>query len=204
MHTPHIQRVLVLSGWYPSSREPNNGDFVKEQIRLLRREGVSLDLIYADLNISYLLDGRYTRRTQSHICNEGNRDEIVSGPFWPKNQRWGLKMWIQEYAGIVERQLKKRSPSAQPNLIHAHTYLGGAVALIIKRKLDIPYIITEHYTGWLDGSIKRFHKKLGQEAFDEAESILAVSPSLGQNLQSETSRPVSTCLLYTSPSPRDS
>jgi len=151
-----MQRVLVITGWYPSIREPNNGDFVKEQVRLLRQEGLSIDVIYADLNIAYLLDGRSNRRTQTNLCKDRNREVIVSGPFWPKNQTWGLNQWIQQYAMIVIQQLKRDSLFGIPNIIHAHTYLGGAVASMIKRKQGIPYIITEHYTGWIDGSIKKF------------------------------------------------
>jgi len=191
-HESDKQRVLVLSGWYPSSREPTNGDFVQEQIRLLRREGFSIDLMYADLNVGYLLDGNSKQRTHTSIDEDGNRDVILSGPFWPKNQAWGLKKWVGRYAQLIEEQLKKRSPAGQPHLIHAHTYLGGAVALSLHKKLRIPYLITEHYTGWLDGSIKGFHKNVGTQAFDHAASILAVSPSLNDGLQKVTSSQVHT------------
>jgi len=93
---------------------------------------------------------------------------------------------------VDKEQLKKRSPADQPHLIHAHTYLGGAVALSLHKKLRIPYLITEHYTGWLDGSIKGFHKNVGTQAFDHAASILAVSPSLNDGLQKVTSSQVHT------------
>lgn len=189
-HISDKPRVLVLTGWYPSIREPNNGDFVKEQIRLLRREGLLVDLIYADLNVAYLLDGQVRSRTSTSIDIAGCRDDMISGPFWPKNQRWGIRHWIRTYSDFVEQCLRKRKQEDKPHLIHAHTYLGGAVASRISKTFDIPYIITEHYTGWLDNSITDVHKRIGQEAFEKSTRIWAVSPALCDSLQNETSNKV--------------
>ena len=185
-------RVLVLSGWYPSILEPNNGDFVKEQIQLLRREGVLIDLIYVDLNIAYILSGKTKTRTKSYTDRYSNRGDIMSGPFWPKNQSWGLNKWVKAYAKYVLHVLEKRGDDQLPQVIHAHTYLGGAVASIIQQRLGIKYIITEHYTGWLDGSIKDFHKKLATKAFQNARSLYGVSPPLSKRLQEHTSANVET------------
>jgi len=179
-------RILVLSGWYPSPLEPNNGDFVKEQVELLRKTGLEIDLVYADLNIAYLSKGKLSRQEVLIIDHAGNYDHIVSGPIWPKNQQWGLRHWVQQYADIVESYLDKHRGGRSPRLIHSHTYLGGAVALELKRRRSIPYIVTEHYTGWLDDSIKSDHKALGKKVMDGAEIVLGVSPSLQSELAKHT------------------
>lgn len=175
-------RILVLTGWYPSSLEPSNGDFVKEQVRLLRLEGLKIDLIYADLNIAYLPKGVAQTRTELSYDDQGNLTAILSGPFWPKNTLWGLNRWIVRYASFIQHIIASYRQGEKYRLIHTHTYLGGCVAL----RVDTPYLITEHFTGWLDGSIRKSHRSLAIPAMDQASVVTAVSPGLTEAMSKVT------------------
>lgn len=185
-HTAY--QVLVVTGWYPSVLEPSNGDFVKEQIKLLRLSGVSIDLIYADLNIAYITNGSWSEREEISFDSLGNMDVILSGPIWPKNQSWGLRHWVNRYHKFVKKTLSKTRNPGYHDIIHAHTYLGGAVANKLKKSLDLPYVITEHYTGWLDDSIKPFHRNIGKRSIEEADEIISVSPALQKEIRKITHR----------------
>lgn len=69
-----------------------------------------------------------------------------------------------------------------PDLIHAHTYLGAMVAKVVQQSYEIPYIVTEHYTGWMDDSMRSKHQSMGIEALNHAHEVYAVSPALAQCL----------------------
>lgn len=180
-------QILVLPGWYPGIVEPFNGDFIREQVALLRRQGVKMDLIYCDLNIALLKYGQLTLSTTLHSDRHGNIDIIHSGSFWPKNNSWGLNRYIKVFLRQVSRYI---ATSGIPDAIHAHTYLGGMIASEVKMKFNTPYIITEHYTGWLDNSIPALHRTKGIQAYNNADLITAVSPFLQERLAPLTSTAV--------------
>jgi|GEM_PF-614068 len=193
--TPYIMekdRVLVIPGWYPSSLEPHNGDFVQEQVAILRRAGLKIDMIYSDLNIAYLKKGLRSRRSSVTAYASGDIDAVTSGPFWPKNQSVGLQRWIKASAVFIKEQLATYRKDDLPKVIHAHTYLGGAVAQRVSEVFDIPYIVTEHYTGWLNGTIPSYHKKIGGTALQSASVVTAVSPALSEVLSKVSQREVRT------------
>lgn len=167
--------------------EPLNGDFIRNQVHLLREEGYVMDLVYADLNIRYLKNLQLTSGYHLQSDRNGNVDFIISGPFWPKNNIPGFRRWIRKYVQWIEIYFKMRG---MPDIIHAHTYLGGIVSSIIKEKYHIPFLVTEHYTGWMDRSISAYHHKVGIESFQNADVITAVSTALQQCLKKKISKEV--------------
>jgi len=160
---------------------------VRDQVRLLRHEGLSIDLVHADLNVAYLWHGHVTRKLVIRADQAGNKDYVITAPFWPKNSKCGLHGYIRSYSALVDHYILKEG---RPDIIHAHTYLGAGVAKKVKQQFEIPYIVTEHYTGWLNGKISADHKKLGIEAFATADQILAVSHTLKDRLEFFTKRNV--------------
>ena len=148
---------------------------MKEQVRLLRRHGLHIDLVYADLNLAYLSQRQWSRRELLTSDQNGNKDMVISGPTFPKNNRWGFSKWVNDYKKYILRFIEDYG---RPDLIHGHTYLGGIVANEVNKVLSIPFVITEHYTGWLDLSIRSLHKDLAHQAFQNANLITAVSHSL--------------------------
>ncbi len=169
--------------------EPLNGDFVQDQVRLLRNEGLQIDLVYADLNIAYLKEGLISNRTKVTSDDKNNKDYILTSSFWPKNNSIGLRKWVDRYSFWVAFYI---SQEGTPDVIHAHTYLGAMVAEKVSEQNNIPYIVTEHFTGWLDGSIRPLHKRLGTKALRGAKKVLAVSKQLANQLENQTSRDIDT------------
>ena len=119
--------------------------------------------------------GQWSRRITLSSDEQGNIDSVCRGPFWPKNNFLGMGRWIQVYVSWVEQYFLHKG---KPHIIHAHTYLGALIAHEVKKKHQIPYLVTEHYTGWMDGTIRKSHKLLAKKAFKNADLVSAVSPAL--------------------------
>ncbi len=134
-----------------------------------------MDLVYADLNIAYLVKGQFTSRQYLKVDDRGNLDVLVRGPFWPKNNSWGFARWIERFVDFVDHYLIHNTT---PDLIHAHTYLGAIIAHQIKFKYQIPFVTTLHYSGWMDGSIRTLHQNLAIKALNNCNHILPVSRAL--------------------------
>lgn len=171
------KRILSIPGWFPDGLNPWNGDFIQSQTQLLRKENLQIDLCYADLNWRYLKKAQLFYNKKLRIDGEGNKDFIVSGPFYFKNQSFGLSLWLNAFSNHAIEMISKYG---KPDLIHAHTYLGGAVASMIKHRYGIPYIVTEHSTRILSHSLPQHHVKVAKSAYLEANKVLAVSQKLAE------------------------
>lgn len=101
-----------------------------------------------------------------------------------------MTKWVRAYAAQIRDYINQYGA---PELIHAHTYLGAMVALELQNHIPLPYIVTAHYTGWMDGSIRRHHKALGIAALNGAKKVLAVSRSLKDSMQPMLKQEIEIC-----------
>jgi glycosyltransferase involved in cell wall biosynthesis len=68
----------------------------------------------------------------------------------------------------------------KPDVLHAHSVFGGGiVARFLSKKYDIPYVITEHYSGLIINNISHigFNKKIVKKVFADAVCTISVSKS---------------------------
>jgi glycosyltransferase involved in cell wall biosynthesis len=180
MKKPH---VLILPSWYPTPENPLNGIFFYEQAKALRAEGVRVGVVYPQLKS--LLRAR--------------SDEIGSNPFrilfaeeegiptlrglgWfiPKFLPRALVylLWAQRLVGEYVKRF------GVPDLVHAHSALwGGVAALRVPRALGRPYVLTEHFSGFLEGTIDSFRAAYAKKAFSGASLVIAVSKPLAETLK---------------------
>ncbi|MDE3213917.1 MAG: glycosyltransferase, partial [Bacteroidota bacterium] len=80
--------------------------------------------------------------------------------------------------------------SGKPDLVHVHVaYKAGIQALWLKKKFGIPFILSEHWSGYLPESHFRFEdfpkviKRIIAKIFKGSSSVSAVSQTLGQQLK---------------------
>jgi glycosyltransferase involved in cell wall biosynthesis len=165
-------KVLVIPGWYPSKRSPQNGDFIKYQTDMLRHEGLTIDLVHADISIQNY-QNLLSPNTPNYIVG---KHEFTSR-YWsiPRRGNTGMNSWRKKF---VLEVLKYIDQIGSPDIIHAHTYLGGWVAMEIKQQLDIPYIITEHSTQVLEGRLSSSHNEIASDAYRHADAVVAVGQAL--------------------------
>jgi glycosyltransferase involved in cell wall biosynthesis len=98
---------------------------------------------------------------------------------------WGLPPFLNRlnrdlYILAVKYLIKQLLKSGeQIDILHAQCVSwGGMAAREIKRKYGIPYVITEHSSGFVRGSLRRGDKSAIRLAFMGSAAIIAVSESL--------------------------
>jgi L-malate glycosyltransferase len=71
----------------------------------------------------------------------------------------------------------------RPDIIHAHNALNaGLLAQVLKKRFDIPYILTEHSSYYYQDLVPvKLYKRISK-AIENAADYLVVSPRLGQTL----------------------
>ena len=163
-------KVLYLTEWYPHRYDAMSGLFVRKHAAAAVRAG-------ADVCVLYLLKDTSIRRIEriSQITDGIHEIYIYYPSSYLSALREGWRM-VREQWG--------KPDVCQLNVITKNALLP----LWLKRRYHIPYIIIEHWTGYLDrnpdyrnGSC--LHRWLAERTAREAETILCVSSELMHAMQ---------------------
>ncbi len=173
-------KVLIVTSWYPSKFHPANGDFIMYQTKGLINEDIEAAVIYANLDYKLIRHPKYIRTRKSFAIEDGIPTFRLTGFFMPKLSLFLLKKWSQKFETLYLNYLEKYG---SPDILHAHTFLGGYVAWNLSKKYGIPYLITEHFTGLLNGQVKNWWKPLMQKVYSNAAFPLAVGTGLKEKME---------------------
>jgi glycosyltransferase involved in cell wall biosynthesis len=163
-------KVLFVSSWFPNRVTPLNGDFVERHALAVSRLCTTAVLhVMPDTKIQ----GRFMEifeiqknglfEVLIYIRRLKGKPKFLSGLV--NHLMYGLGYFIGYY--IVKKELGK------PDIIHANIIVPASrVALMLHRFTGIPYIITEHWTGYLTGE----HKKIPRSYFKPVSKAFALVP----------------------------
>jgi glycosyltransferase involved in cell wall biosynthesis len=185
-----MKKILWLTSWYPNETDLFNGDFIKRQA-----EAVS---VYQPLTILWV--GKYGPETRPDITDHSNQvhesltlsEYNLYYPSLEKNKTV-FSILKSQYAYLKRhldfiKQLRKRNEL--PGLVHVHVAMkAGLIALYLKWKYEIPYVLTEHWSGYYAGAKDSLFKKSFITRFctrlvlKNAARFLPVSDSLGNQIR---------------------
>lgn len=166
-------RVLITPAWYPDVARPYFGVFCREQARVAARshDVVVLTWTYdARLRVPFRIereveDGFRTYRVRFR----GSRIAKLPGAF--------------KHAGIASAVAGLRLQGWRPDVIHAHEYVAGEVALLLGRVLSCPVVVSEHYGGFARGVVPEHDRARAREVFERATIVCPVSDDLEGHLR---------------------
>jgi L-malate glycosyltransferase len=161
---PGNLKVLFLSSWFPTRILPTNGNFVEKHA-----ESVALFCQVAILHVCLDINLRDKVYDVNRDTSNGIFKVIIyfkkPGCKFPpiaattKAFRY-LRGYFMGYKMILEN-------FGKPDIVHCNViYPVGIFALLFKWMFHLPYIITEHWTGYTDegyikpGVIRRFTSKM--------------------------------------------
>ncbi len=155
--------ILFLASWYPNKIEPQNGNFIQRHA-----EAVALNCRVAVLHV-LSIKGHKDFEIEANWNN--NVFEVVvyfdkTSSYFPiRKIRRYLKAQEKGYDFIVKEMGKI-------DLVHLNVFFpAGIFALRLKRRKQIPFVITEHWTAFLKINPYKFNwfenyfiKEIGKEA----------------------------------------
>ena len=168
----------------PSFFTPYGGEFCLDQARALKAVGHEVRILSnVQLGITIGLKGFLSLPFRRY---EHQRDGItVCQSFQrgiPLAVRWNVSRWVRIVCGMFDDYVVRYG---RPDILHAHcSKWGGYAAMLISRKYQIPYVITEHLSRLL------FEKEFGmvpsdawqipllREAYENADMVIPVSEEL--------------------------
>ena len=169
-------KVLFLPSrsWYPSEANPGGGIFVREHAK-----AVSL---YHDVTVLYAYFG--TKRSikkpwrVSEQVEEGIRTIRIACQWRVPFSNYLLYYWA---IFCYFRRLVKEG--WKPDIIHAHVFSAGLPAGLLSKVFKIPFVITEHWTGFVRGKLKITEQIKAKFVMSRASMVLSVSTHLRQNIE---------------------
>ncbi|MFZ1784713.1 MAG: glycosyltransferase [Ferruginibacter sp.] len=152
-------KVLWLASNYPSKVHPFDGDFIQRHAMATARY-CDIDLVHVVKDSSGLFKSELREIDCGTRCL---REKII----YYKPFTTSIKILDRLLSGLRYRRLLKQAVKqyirdhGMPRFIHLHMAMkAGLTALWIKRKYKVPYILSEHWGGYLPEArpnIKNYH-----------------------------------------------
>lgn len=173
--------ILWLPSWYPSKSDAYVGDFIQRHAKAASVLHNVLVLYITDAEIKTPLE-KDTSSTKNLI------EEIV---YFKKKKSIFFRIakqfiWFNLYKTTIENYIAK---FGKPACVHVNVaWKAGIIAMWMKKKYDIPYIITEHWgiynTVVKDNYFSKpvYFKKIVKKIYRNAECFLSVSKFLAENV----------------------
>ncbi|MFT3737308.1 MAG: glycosyltransferase [Breznakibacter sp.] len=170
--------ILFVSSWFPDQNNPFNGNFVikhAEAVAILHKvsfisvtSSPLLDKSKLDMAPSvYMVEKVYKKCTLPFVGRLINKIRVISN-------------YIKAYFQICKVQ-------GTPHVVHANIlYPIGLLALLIKIIHGIPYVVSEHWTGYMDERglcISSWKKILIRLIAYQSSYVCPVSISLGNAMR---------------------
>ncbi len=136
------KNIVILPSWYPNETDIQLGIFIQRQA-LLMQPLFNMAVIYAHAMPQQDEKFRFVIQQTNSV------DEIIvyfkqnTGPFRKIiNARRYLNAQKKAFAQL----------NRSPDLVHVHVpYRSGIFALLLKRRNKTPFVVTEHWSGHLNG-----------------------------------------------------
>ncbi|HLG35967.1 MAG TPA: glycosyltransferase family 4 protein [Bacteroidia bacterium] len=180
-----MAKILFVSGWYPTDDRPSFGIFVRRHAEAAARNN-EVSVLYVRTITS---PGKKSIEIEAGTKN--NLFEVIVSinkrklGFPPVSALlkfiFYIRALIKGYKIIVIYKGK-------PDIVHANIlYEGGRQALLLKLLYGIPFVCTEHWTGYLpeDGTYSGFIKtSISKLVASKAKYILPITKQLSAAMQS--------------------
>lgn len=169
--TENKKTILILPRWYPNKTDIQLGIFIQRQVVLIQNH-FRVIVIYAqaiDQNEKFKLVKSETENTAEFVVyfkqSKGPFRKLTNFLRYRQAQKKGLA------------QIK----SEQIDLCHVHVPYRSAIPALKLKKQGVPFLITEHWSGHLNGLFKKknaLDKWLYRRVLKKASGISVVSKPL--------------------------
>ncbi len=175
--------ILIIPSWYPSEDNQVRGSFFKEQAEALQKSGNNVGVIYPEARILRFgkLYGFKNLGIKQYSINKIVTIRSVFFGKIPGRSYWReRRLWTNDALRLFKVYTKA---NGLPDIVHVHSALnGGLVAVRIKKKYGIHFVLTEHSTGYSRNLFTKRDQSRLREIFTECDYRIVVSPGLGNDI----------------------
>jgi len=171
--------ILFISAWYPNKTNPTLGNFVEKHVRAanLYCNTQVLHAVFVNKDNGKHLDFDYKIENNIPVLRVYINNKKYGISFIDKLIRFYsyFRAYRKGWQFLIEKHGK-------PDILHANIlYPTGTIALLFNKIYKLPFIITEHWTGYMPNDpnkIGAIHKVVSKMVAEKASKILPVSEDL--------------------------
>lgn len=175
-------KVLIIPLYYPTILTPKHGNFIKNQVDALNKKTIEVS-VFGTLNVGWkvLFNNRNWSKLGFYDFSEKGvvhfytiLPVIAKLPFINSIFNFHLgkllfKLYIKKYG--------------KPDIIHLHIFEAGRLPLYIKKRYNIPFVVTEHNSAFNSNEISFWSNKLAKRVFTNSNYNIAVSKGFSNKLE---------------------
>ncbi len=177
--------VLWLVSWYPNRLDSFNGDFIERHALAVSR--------FAKITVLLVVKDETIPKNAVEVDKTVSQNLTVYRVYygrtgWPEPAEKILSSW--KYFKLQQKIFKQIiAESGLPDMVHVQVAMkAGIFAGRLKKKYKIPYIVTEHWSGYYEVSkpniydMGKFYVALNNSVLRNAALLLPVSNDLGETI----------------------
>ncbi|MFN8252596.1 MAG: glycosyltransferase [Ferruginibacter sp.] len=178
-------KVLWLASWFPNKTNPFDGDFIERQALALSRH-LPLTVLFVVKDAS-LTKGNFV--VEKSVTGNLSVYRVYYGPSSGNS-------YIEKISSFRKyRQLQKKvykdivNETGIPDMVHVHVAMkAGMLALYLLKKFRIPFIVTEHWSGYYPHCSPSVYSgnillnRLNKKVLQAATKMITVSRHLGDTI----------------------
>lgn len=180
-----MTKVLWLASWYPSRLDGFTGDFIERHARAVSK--------YVELTVLVILKDETLDFDKVEIEKTVEENLTVYRVFYGKTN---TPLWMESFLSVkkyfeLQKQLYRQIEKewGKPDMVHVQVAMkAGMLAVYLKKKYGIPFVVTEHWTGYYPQSKPAIYdsnfiyKSINKLILQKAVMFLPVSKQLGQTV----------------------
>ena len=180
-----MTNLLWLASWYPSRLDGFTGDFIERHASAVSK--------YVKITVLVILKDEALNIDEVEIEKTEEGNITVYRVFYGKSNAlvWMESFFsVQKYFSLQKqlfRQIEKEM--GRPDMVHVHVAMkSGMLALYLKRKFRIPFVVSEHWTGYYPQGKPTIYdsnfiyKRINKWVLKNADLFLPVSLHLGETV----------------------
>jgi glycosyltransferase involved in cell wall biosynthesis len=182
-----MKSVLWLASWYPNKTNLFDGDFIERHAKALS-SFVSVTILFIAKDVS-LPKGKFI--VEKEICDNIT---VYRGYYGTSSSNKFIEKIISFHKyRRCQKEVYQQIITAEgvPHAVHVQVAMkAGMLALYLKKKFKIPFIVTEHWSGYYKYCSPNVYTGnwlinwLNKKVLHQADSVITVSNNLGKTIAS--------------------
>jgi len=173
--------ILILPSWYPTKNNNLSGIFFKEQAEALAKQNINVGCIAINESSPRYM---FSKKEFTLYFDDKNINGIntINALYPIPNRYKSLRAIVRKiiFKILFRKYIKKYG---KPDLIHLHSFLYGDLAIWVKEKYEIDYVVTEHSSGFARDLYNEKELAFAKKVFTNSKSNICVSSEFKKLLE---------------------
>lgn len=172
--------ILIISTGYPTDYVPLDGIFYKDQAEALAAMGHKTGFVAINpISVKSVIEKKKLTLGLSTFSEKGVDTFLYKYLNIPKYPSYTAVVAERKGKVLIEKYISK---NGIPDIVHLHCYEGVLAAMYLKKKYNVPFVVTEHSSRFLTGSVPLSMEKYALIAFSESAYNISVSEQFAEVL----------------------